>query len=91
VQQSATPPTSPLQHHDFTLFPSSTLGDTDSRPKVEVVVISRSVELAAVEANLSLVIVALTSGNRPAISSAEVRAHLSSVYHVLEGVASVNG
>jgi hypothetical protein len=74
-----------LQHHDFTLLPSSTLGDTDSCPKVEVFVISRSVELAAVQADLSLVIVALV------ISSAEVQVHLSTVYHVSGGVASVGG
>jgi hypothetical protein len=90
VQQSATPLTSPLQHHDFTLLPSSTLGDINSCPKVEVFVISRSAELATVEADLSLVIVTLAGGNRPAITLAEVRAHLSSVYHVSEGVASIS-
>ena len=66
------------------------MGDTVSHPKVEVFVILRNAELAATEADLSLVIVVLASGNRPTISSAEVRAHLSSVYRVSEGAASVS-
>jgi hypothetical protein len=66
------------------------LGDTDSHPKIEVFVISRNAELAAAEADLSLVLVVLVGGNRPAISPAEVRAHLSSVYHISKGTTSVN-
>jgi hypothetical protein len=62
---------SPLQHHNIMPPPSATL-----RPKVDVVVISRNAELAAANADLSLVIVALVGGNRPAISSEEVQAHL---------------
>jgi hypothetical protein len=48
------------------------LGDTDSHPKIEVFVISRNAELAAAEADLSLVLVTLVGGNRLAVSPAEV-------------------
>jgi hypothetical protein len=66
------------------------LGDTDSHPKIKVFIILRNAELAAAEADLSLILVALIRGNRPAISPTEVRAHLSSVYHISEGTTSVN-
>jgi hypothetical protein len=66
------------------------LGDTDNHPKIEVFVISRNAEVTPAEADLSLVIVALVGTNRPVVSLAEVWAHLSSVYRILEGTATVN-
>jgi hypothetical protein len=76
VQQPATPPTSPLQHLKIMPPPSTTLGDTNSRPKVDIVVISRNTGQVPADADLSLIIITLAGGNRSAISSDEVRAHL---------------
>jgi hypothetical protein len=84
--QSTAPPT---QHHDNTPLRSPPPGDTDCRPKVKVLVISRNTELATTEADLSLVLVALVGSNRPAVLLAEVRDHLSSVFHVSEGATTI--
>jgi hypothetical protein len=50
---------------------------------IEVFVISRNEELAPADADVSLALFALVG----AISPAEVRAHLSSMYHISDGTA----
>jgi hypothetical protein len=81
VQQPATPPMSSLQHHNTMPPSSAALGDTNSHPRVNVIIISRDAELVVIDEHLSLIIVTLVGGNRPAISPNEVRAHLCAWLH----------
>lgn len=68
---------------------TTSLGDADSRAKVEVFVILRNVELVASGVDLSHVLIVLVGGNQPAIMPAESQAHLSSMFKVSEGAASI--
>jgi hypothetical protein len=62
------------------------LGDTDSRPKVELFVVPKYVELATSGADLFLILVAIAGGNQPAVTPAVFLVHLSSKFLVSEGV-----